>query len=99
VIVDDMITTGSTIRHCLETLLGAGALPAATVAATHGLFVEPAPTVLMHPAIRRIFVTDSLSSSPVGGRLPVQVVSVAPLLAEAVRRSHTGESVRELARS
>jgi phosphoribosylpyrophosphate synthetase len=30
--------------------------------------------------------------------LPVKVVSVAPLLAEAIRRSHTGASVRELGR-
>jgi ribose-phosphate pyrophosphokinase len=98
VIVDDMITTGGTIHQCLETLLAAGAAPEVMVAATHGLFVEPAPTVLDHPAIRRIFVTDSLPLPPMGGRLPVQVVSVAPLLAEAIRRSHSGGSVRELGR-
>jgi ribose-phosphate pyrophosphokinase len=93
-----MITTGGTILRCLETLLEAGARTEATVAATHGLFVEPAPTALAHPAIRRIFVTDSLPPPSTEGRLPVQVVSVAQLLAEAIRRGHSGESVRELGR-
>jgi len=97
VIVDDMITTGGTIRRCLETLLSAGALPEATVAATHGLFVGPAAASLAHRAIRRIFVTDSLPAAPGAGTLPVRVVSIAPLLAEAITRSHRGESVRELA--
>jgi ribose-phosphate pyrophosphokinase len=98
VIVDDMITTGGTIQRCLEMVLRSGALPQVTVAATHGLFVEPAPTALAHPAIRRILVTDSLPLPPAAESLPVRVVSVASLLAEAIRRSHTGESVRELDR-
>jgi phosphoribosylpyrophosphate synthetase len=54
--------------------------------------------VKAHPAIRRIFVTDTLPRPPTVDRLPVRVVSIAPLLAEAIRRSHTGESVRELGR-
>jgi ribose-phosphate pyrophosphokinase len=96
VIVDDMITTGSTIRHCLEAVLGAGARPEVTVAATHGLFVGGAASLLAHAAIRRILVTDSLPPSPGVGSLAVRVVSAAPLLAEAIRRCHGGESVREL---
>jgi ribose-phosphate pyrophosphokinase len=98
IIVDDMITTGSTLRRCLETLLEAGAEPEATVAATHGLFVDAAPSTLDHWAIRQIIVTDSLPHNEAAANLPIRVVSVAPLLAEAIRRSHTGESVRELGR-
>jgi ribose-phosphate pyrophosphokinase len=98
IIVDDMITTGSTIRRCLETLLEAGAESEATVAATHGLFVDAAPSTLDHRAIRQIIVTDSLPHNEAAANLPIRVVSVAPLLAEAIRRSHTGESVRELGR-
>lgn len=98
IIVDDMITTGGTIARCLETVLAAGAVPEVTVAATHGLFVAGAAEALSHPAIRRIVVTDSLPLPPAAAALPVRVVSVAPLLAEAIHRCHEGESVRELAR-
>jgi ribose-phosphate pyrophosphokinase len=96
IIVDDMITTGGTILRCLETLLQAGARPEATVAVTHGVFVDPAASVLSHWGIRRILVTDSLPRSEEAAELGVRVVSVAPLLAEAIRRCHTGESVREI---
>jgi ribose-phosphate pyrophosphokinase len=98
VLVDDMITTGGTIQRCLKTVLDCGALPEVTVAATHGLFVGSAPELLAHPAIHQILVTDSLPLPPAAGSLPVRVVSVAPLLAEAIHRCHTGESVRELER-
>jgi ribose-phosphate pyrophosphokinase len=98
IIVDDMITAGSTIQRCLETVLGGGARPEVTVAATHGLFVDPAPALLNHPAIRRIVVTDTFPLPLAARDLPVSVVSVAALLAEAIRRCHTGESVRDLGR-
>lgn len=98
IIVDDMITTGGTILHCLETLLEAGARPEVTVAATHGVFVDPAGSVLNHWGIRQILVTDSLPRSEWSSELPIRIVSVAPLVAEAIRRCHTGESVRELGR-
>jgi ribose-phosphate pyrophosphokinase len=96
IIVDDMITTGGTILRCLETLLEAGARPEVTVAATHALLVDPAASVLNHWAIRQILVTDSLPRSEWSTDIPLRVVSVAPLIAEAIRRCHTGESVREL---
>jgi ribose-phosphate pyrophosphokinase len=96
IIVDDMITTGSTIRRCLETLLAAGALPEVTVAATHGLFVGDAAATLAHAAIRQIVITDSLPAAPAAQILPIAVASIAPLLAEAIYRSHTGGSIREL---
>jgi ribose-phosphate pyrophosphokinase len=99
IIVDDMITTGGTIRRCLETVLAAGALPEVTVAATHGLFVGHAAATLAHPAIQRIVVTDSLPTTPFAEILPIEVVSIAPLFAEAIYRSHTGGSIRELGAS
>jgi ribose-phosphate pyrophosphokinase len=98
IIVDDMITTGTTILRCLETLLAAGALPEVTVAATHGLFVGSAPDLLAHPAVRRILVTNSLPRPASTSGLPIRETHIAPLLAEAIRRCHRGESVRELER-
>jgi ribose-phosphate pyrophosphokinase len=83
-IVDDMITTGGTIAGCAEALLDAGARPGLAVAATHGLFLPGAAELLRHPAIGPIWVTDTLPQPP--DAPPARtVVSIAPILAEALR--------------
>jgi ribose-phosphate pyrophosphokinase len=87
VIVDDMISTGGTIKNAIEVLLQAGASGGITVAATHPVFAPEARQNLSHPAIQQIVVTDSIPISandwPRGRR--VKVVSLAPLLALAIR--------------
>ena len=94
-IIDDMIATGGTIAKSVDALLGAGAKPEIYVAATHGLFVDRARETLKHPAIREILVTDSVPSE-LDGWQEVQVVSLAPLLAAAIRRLHDNESIADL---
>jgi ribose-phosphate pyrophosphokinase len=94
-IIDDMISTGGTIARAVEALLKAGALPEITVAATHGVFVTGARAQLSHPALREIFVTDTVA--PHENDWPaLRVVSVAPLLAAAIYRLATRESVSDL---
>jgi ribose-phosphate pyrophosphokinase len=83
-IVDDMITTGGTIAGCVEALLRAGARAEIQVAATHGLFASGAEDRLRLPAIRGVWVTDTLPQA--GAGMPRTVVPIAPLIAEAVRR-------------
>jgi ribose-phosphate pyrophosphokinase len=94
-IVDDMIATGGTIVEGTDALLAAGARPEITVAATHGLFVADACERLNHPAIRQILVTDTVPVD-VGDRPRVRVVSVAPLLAAAIRRFLADGSLGDL---
>jgi ribose-phosphate pyrophosphokinase len=84
-IIDDMISTGGTIARGIEALLNAGARAEMTVAATHGLFVKDARAKLAHESIRAIFVTDSVSPSDLDWP-QLHVVSIAPLLATAIRR-------------
>jgi ribose-phosphate pyrophosphokinase len=84
VIIDDMISTGGTIAAACKALLAAGCAPEVTVAATHALLVGPALKLLSELALKRMLVTDSLRSSGSGG-LPIQVISLAPMLAEASR--------------
>jgi ribose-phosphate pyrophosphokinase len=84
-IIDDMITTGGTIRGCVEALLQAGARPEMFVAATHGLFTRGAADRLRHPAIRRVWITDTLPQAQ-ATRVPRMVVPIAPLLADALAR-------------
>lgn len=84
-IVDDMISTGGTIAKSVVALLKAGARRNIMVAATHGLFVGAARRTLSHPAIRGIFVTDTVRPRKL--KWPeLHVVPVAPAIAEAIRR-------------
>ncbi len=85
VIIDDMISTGGTIARGIEALLGAGARPDITVAATHGLFVRDARKLLSHPSVRGVYVTDTIPQATEGWDL-LHVVSVAPLLAAAIEQ-------------
>jgi ribose-phosphate pyrophosphokinase len=94
-IIDDMISTGGTILEAVEALLRAGARPDITVAATHGLFVGNARERLGHAAIRGIVVTDSVPLAD-ASRGRIKVVSIAPLLAAAIRRFRAGESIGDL---
>jgi ribose-phosphate pyrophosphokinase len=87
-IVDDMISTGGTVAESIVALLSAGARPEIMVAATHGLFVLDAREKLSHPAVRCVYVTDTVRvGEPDWPQL--RVVSIAPLLAAVMRRSLT----------
>jgi ribose-phosphate pyrophosphokinase len=80
-----MISTGGTIAEGVATLLEAGALPDITVAATHGLLLERVRNRLGHPGIQALFVTDSVAIPPMGWP-QLHIVSIAPLLAQAIQR-------------
>jgi ribose-phosphate pyrophosphokinase len=95
IVVDDMISTGATIEAAVRLLLDNGARPDFVVAATHGLFVGEAVERLASLPVRRVIVTDSLSGVE-DLALPVEVTSIAPLLATAVGRLHRDEPIDEL---
>jgi ribose-phosphate pyrophosphokinase len=88
VIIDDMISTGGTIRNAVEALIQAGAREHFILATTHPVFTSDAKKNLNHPSLRQIIVTDSIPFSSddwLPGR-EIKVVSLAPILAEAIRR-------------
>ncbi len=95
VIVDDMISTGATIAAALAALRAAGCRAPATVVATHALLVGDAVRRLRNVGLHRLIVTDTVAIAPPAG-LPLEVVSVAPLVAEAVRRLHEDHSLADL---
>jgi len=95
IIVDDMISTGGTIEAAAAAMLAAGCIPEITVVASHALLVGPAIRRLSALPLKRIVVTDSLPT-PEHGSLPLQVVNLAPMLAETVSRLNVGESMTEL---
>jgi ribose-phosphate pyrophosphokinase len=85
ILVDDMISTGATVEAAMDALLAHGCRGEIIVAATHGLFVGTAMDRLDRPELVRALTTDSLPPAP-GAPARFQVVRLAPLLAEAVRR-------------
>jgi ribose-phosphate pyrophosphokinase len=98
VIIDDMISTGGTIVESVRALNDAGAAPGHIVAATHAVLVPGALQKMDDAGVRELFLTDSIE--PRGdstARLVPTIVSVAPLIATAIRRLLDGGSLRELA--
>jgi ribose-phosphate pyrophosphokinase len=83
------------VQAAIQALLAAGCAPEVTVAACHALFVGPAVERLRAVPVRRLVVTDSVAA-PAQLPFPVQGVSLAPLLAEAIRRLHRQQSLGDL---
>jgi ribose-phosphate pyrophosphokinase len=98
IIVDDIIATGSTISTCAKALLDVGALPNITVVAMHGVFSPPAEQRLALPEIEQIITTNTIPLNTTLLRQKTTVISVAPLLAEAILRLHQGSSISALFR-
>ena len=99
IIVDDIVATGSTIMTCSKALLNVGAVPNMTVVVTHGVFSSPAEQRLAVPEITQIIVTDTIPLQNTALLQKTIVISVADLLAEAIRRLHQGRSISTLFRS
>ena len=94
-IVDDEITTGGTLVNVVNTILEHGATEV-YACATHPVFCGPAVERLSASPVKEIAVTDTV---PVNGDKKldkVTVLSIAPLLGEAIQRIHTGQSVGAL---
>ena len=95
VIVDDMLSTGGTIEAAIGALRQAGALEPVTVVVTHALLVGPARDVLRRLPIAHLITGNTVAVEDTTG-LPVDVTSVAPLIAAAIRRDHNDESLADL---
>ncbi len=92
-LVDDMIDTAGTIVNAAAYLKkhGARSVRACT---THGLFSGEALKKINDSEIEEVFITDTIQQrDEVVKHKKVTVVSIAPLLAEAIRRIETGESI------
>ncbi|PFG32329.1 ribose-phosphate diphosphokinase [Sanguibacter antarcticus] len=95
VLVDDLIDTGGTIAAAVRVLLDAGAKDV-IVAATHGVLSDPAPQRLQECGAREVVVTDTLPIASDKQFSKLTVLSIAPLLARAIREVFDDGSVTSL---
>jgi ribose-phosphate pyrophosphokinase len=94
-IVDDMISTAGTVEAAAQALLAEDCIPEISVAATHGLLVDPASQRLKNLPIKHIFLTNSIQKRPETG-LSIETVNLGPLLADLIKRLNNQESIIDL---
>jgi ribose-phosphate pyrophosphokinase len=96
VVLDDEIARGSTIVELLDRLVDHD-IASARVACTHGLFSDGAlERIGRRDDVAEIVCTNTVPVPGAEHAPKLTVLSIAPALAEAVRRIHNGESVSVL---
>ncbi len=94
-IVDDFTISAGTLVDAARVLEQRGAV-AVYAAVSHGLLAGPALERLDDSPIERLFMTDSVETQPLGLSSKVEVISVAKLFGEAIRRIARRESISVL---
>ena len=94
-IVDDFTLSAKTLTEAAKMLHNMGA-KAVYAAVTHGIFTEGSMERIDESPVERLFVTDSVETQPVEFSDKIEIVSVAPLFAEAIQRIHNHQSISVL---
>jgi ribose-phosphate pyrophosphokinase len=94
-IVDDMIDTGGTITKAADILFESGAAEV-IIAATHAVMSDPATEKLKNSRVTEVVVTNTLPLPPEKRLDKLTVLSIAPLLARAIREVFDDGSVTTL---
>lgn len=93
IIVDDMADTCGTLAKAAQTVMDHGA-KAVLAIVTHGIFSGNAIETLNKSCLTSVVVTNTV---PLGDKMDrcdrIKQIDISPTLAEAIRRTHNGESV------
>jgi ribose-phosphate pyrophosphokinase len=95
VVVDDFTISGGTLANVSEKLMEQGARAVYAVV-THGVLTEGSVERIDKSPIKQLLITDTVENQPVKFSHKIEVVSVAPLFAEAIKRIHNRESISEM---
>src|SRR4029079_12172398 len=96
ILVDDIIDSGGTLVNAAEALLKQGA-EAVHAYITHGVLSGGAVARIGASKLKEVVITDSIQpTAEVDKARNIRVLSVAPLIGEAVRRTASAESVSSL---
>lgn len=91
-IVDDFTISGGTLTEVARHLVDAGAVEVYAMV-THGVLAPGSIERIDRSLLKKLLITDSIETQPVQFSEKIEVVSAAPLFAEAIRRIHTRESI------
>jgi ribose-phosphate pyrophosphokinase len=95
IIIDDVMAGGSVLKQ-IDALYDAGAAPGAIFAVTHGVLLPSALKRLDEDdRIAKLVVTNTVPVPPAKRHPKLEVISVAPLLADIIHRIYKGESISE----
>jgi ribose-phosphate pyrophosphokinase len=98
IIIDDLISSGTTLARAAENCRARGATKV-YAAASHGVFSGKASQTLSNSALEKVVITDTIPPfrlDPELARTKLVVLDAARLFAEAIRRIHSGGSIVEL---
>ena len=91
-ILDDEIDTGGSLVNVASTLIERG-VKGVYSCCTHAVFSGPAIKRIEGSAIKEVVITDTIPLDPNKKLDKIKVISMAPLLGEAIHRIHTGMSI------
>ncbi len=95
-VVDDIVDTAGTLIHSVEALLSKGAR-SISAACTHAVLSGPATQRINRSALARVIATNSMPTQEKEQECPkLKALSIADLLAEAIKRIHNEDSVSSL---
>ena len=98
IIIDDLISSGTTLTRAAEACRARGA-KTVYAAASHGVFSRKADQILAHSALEKIVITDTIPPSRLSPEIvqnKLVVLDAARLFAEAIRNLHENGSIVEL---
>jgi ribose-phosphate pyrophosphokinase len=96
ILVDDMADTCGTLCKASDILLSEGAKEVIAIV-THGIFSGNAIERLNNSSLKKIICTNSMPLSEYVKECPIlEILDISPILAEAIRRLHNGESISYL---
>lgn len=95
VVVDDFTISGGTLTNVAVKLMEEGAKEVYAVV-THGVLTKGSVERIDKSPIKRLLMTDTVENQPVQFSEKIEVVSVASLFAEAIKRIHNRESISEM---
>jgi ribose-phosphate pyrophosphokinase len=96
IILDDMIDTGGTLVKAAKAVMDHGAAEVLSTA-THPIFSGPALERIEESPLKEVIVTDTIPlNEKAQNSSKIRVLSVAGILAEAIKRIHNDESVSSL---
>ena len=95
ILIDDIVDTAGTLTNASEALISSGA-KSVSAYVSHGVFSGPALQRILKSSLKEVVTTNTISRMKDEHGYKIRRLSVAPLIAEAVKRIDNHSSVSSL---